>query len=110
MPLTSMLLAKAQAGELADMTPATVKAYLDENLRWRIATVRILLSMVAEADLLTQTQFDGSEAPLDDTDLSVTVVTAEVQPAASSNEFPKWSNFTELTQITETISGGYQAQ
>ena len=39
MPLTSMLLAKAQAGELADMTPATVKAYLDQNLRWRIATV-----------------------------------------------------------------------
>jgi len=66
--------------------------------------------MLGNERSLTRIQFDGSEAPLEDTDQSVTVVTAEVQPAASSNEFPKWSNFTELTQITETISGGYQAQ
>lgn len=38
-PLTSMLLAKAQAGELASMAPAVVETFLYHNLRWRVAMV-----------------------------------------------------------------------
>ena len=40
MPLTSMLLAKAQNGELDSMALETVTEYLKENLHWRVAMVR----------------------------------------------------------------------
>lgn len=54
-------------------------------------------------------QFDGSEVPVEDVaDLTVTVVTAEVEPASSADEFPEWSNFTKLTRITHGKPGGCQ--
>lgn len=40
MPLTTMLLAKVQSGELAGMDRETVGAYLSSNLNWRVAMVR----------------------------------------------------------------------
>jgi hypothetical protein len=40
MPLTSMLLAKAQTGDLESMAPQVVEDYLTENLHWRVAMVR----------------------------------------------------------------------
>ena len=39
-PLTSMLLAKAQAGDLDSMGPEAVGKYLSDSLHWRVATVR----------------------------------------------------------------------
>ena len=39
MPLTSMLLAKVQAGELQRMDPETVAPYLSDNLHWRVGMV-----------------------------------------------------------------------
>ena len=89
MPLTSMLLAKAQSGELADMAPQTVETYLTDNLHWRIG------------------MFNGNQIPLEDVaDLSVTVITAQVNPASSADEFPQWYNFRELTRITHGKLGG----
>ena len=41
MPLTSMLMAKVQAGELACMDPETVTPYLLSNLHWRVAMVSV---------------------------------------------------------------------
>ena len=88
-PLTSMLLAKAQSGELHDMSPQTVEDYLTDNLHWRVG------------------MFDGTEVPAEDVaDLSVTVITAQVKPAASADQFPQWSDFTKLTRITQGKPGG----
>ena len=89
MPLTSMLLTKARAGEIADMAPATIEQYLTDNLHWRVG------------------MFDGTRTPAEDVaDLTVTVVTAQVKPAASADEFPTWSNFVKLTHITQGKPGG----
>lgn len=89
MPLTSMLLTKARAGEIADMAPATVEKYLTDNLHWRVS------------------MFDNTAvAPEDVADLMVTVVTAQVKPAASSDEFPDWGDFVQLTRITQGKPGG----
>ena len=89
MPLTSALLTKADSGELASMNPATVEAYLTNNLQWRVA------------------MFDGTQIPAEDVaDLTVTVVTAQVKPAASEDEFPEWSDFVKLTHITQGKPGG----
>lgn len=88
-PLTSMLLAKAHSGVLAGMAPQTVEEYLRENLHWRVG------------------MFDGTEIPPEDVaDLTVTVVTAQVKPAASEDQFPQWSDFTKLTRITQGKPGG----
>jgi len=52
-------------------------------------------------------QFDGSEVPPDQaTGLEVTVVSAEVEPAVSDDEFPRWGAFTPLTGITRGRPGG----
>lgn len=89
MPLTSMLLTKARAGEIPDMAPATVEDYLTNNLHWRVGTL------------------GGTEVPAEDVaDLTVTVVTAQVKPAASADEFPQWSDFVQLTHITQGKPGG----
>jgi tyrosinase len=89
MPLTSMLLTKARAGEITDMAPATVEKYLTDNLHWRVG------------------MFDGTQIPAEDVaDLTVTVVTAQVKPAVSADEFPTWSNFVKLTHITQGKPGG----
>ena len=54
-------------------------------------------------------QFDGTPIAADDVaDLSVTVVSAEVQPATSIGEFPKWSSFEKLTCVTRGKPGGYR--
>ena len=46
-------------------------------------------------------QFDGTLVPVEDLgDLVVTIVSAEVQPASSIDQFPTWSSFTELHQAT----------
>jgi tyrosinase len=88
-PLTSVLLTKARAGEIADLAPATVEQYLTDNLHWRVS------------------MFDNIEvAPEDVADLMVTVVTAQVKPAASSDEFPDWGDFVQLTHITQGKPGG----
>ena len=88
-PLTSALLTKARMGEIKDMSTATVAAYLSNNLQWRIG------------------MFDGSEIPAEDVaDLTVTVVTAQVKPAASVDEFPQWSDFVPLNSITQGKPGG----
>jgi tyrosinase len=41
MPLTSMLLVKAESGELQSMRPSVVEDYLEKNLQWRVGMVRI---------------------------------------------------------------------
>jgi len=52
-------------------------------------------------------QFDGSQVPPEDVaDLTITVVSAEVEPASAQDQFPQWSNFTELTSITQGKPGG----
>ena len=88
-PLTSALLTRANAGEIKDMSTATVSDYLSNNLQWRIG------------------MFDGSEIPAEDVaDLTVTVVTAQVKPAACSDEFPQWSDFVPLNSVTQGKPGG----
>lgn len=58
-----------------------------------------------EADL--ELQFDGTPINAGDVaDLTVTVVSAEVEPAASIDQFPSWSNFEKLTRITPGKPGG----
>lgn len=41
MPLTSMLLAKVQTGDLDSMDPDEVENYLKYNLHWRVAMVSV---------------------------------------------------------------------
>lgn len=54
MPLTSMLLAKVEAGELSCMDPDTVVPYLKDNLGWRIGMVCQPLGILfADAIILT---------------------------------------------------------
>ncbi|KAK5114494.1 hypothetical protein LTR62_002429 [Meristemomyces frigidus] len=88
-PLTSALLAKVHAGELPCMDVATVTAYLHENLEWRVGL------------------FDGTGVPTTElADLMITVVSAEVEPAESAEQFPRWGDFTVLTNVTEGKAGG----
>ena len=52
-------------------------------------------------------QFDGTQVPIGDVaDLTITVVGAEVEPAAAADQFPQWGDFTELTTITQGRPGG----
>ncbi|KAK5135710.1 hypothetical protein LTR08_004696 [Meristemomyces frigidus] len=89
MPLTSMLLAKVEAGELPCMDLETVVPYLTDNLEWRVG------------------MFDGTQVPVGEVaDLTITVVGAEVEPAAAADQFPRWGDFTELTTITQGKPGG----
>lgn len=41
MPLTSTLLQKVETGELGDMAPEAIEAYLQANLQWRVSLVSI---------------------------------------------------------------------
>ncbi|KAK5168744.1 uncharacterized protein LTR77_006053 [Saxophila tyrrhenica] len=89
MPLTSVLLAKAESGELSSMRPSVVEDYLEANLHWRVG------------------MFDGTQIPPDSVaDLTITVITAKVQPAESVDDFPQWSEFTEVTRVTQGKPGG----
>jgi tyrosinase len=89
-PLTSTLLQKVNAGELPGMDPDEVTPYLQKNLKWRVSML------------------DGGQVPIEQlaNDLTVTVVTAEVQPATADDNFPVWGQFTELTNITQGKPGG----
>lgn len=50
---------------------------------------------------------DGSEVPAEEVPgLSLTVVTAEVQPASAPDDFPQWGSFSVLANITEGKPGG----
>ncbi|KAH9819777.1 Di-copper centre-containing protein [Teratosphaeria destructans] len=89
MPLTSMLLAKVEAGDLPCMDPTEVTSYLTENLHWRIS------------------MFDGTRvSPEDLVDFQVEVVGAQASPATSIDAFPMWGNYTSLTSITQGKPGG----
>ncbi|KAK3069943.1 hypothetical protein LTR53_011321 [Teratosphaeriaceae sp. CCFEE 6253] len=89
LPLTSMLLAKVQAGELSCMDVPTVTAYLRDNLSWRVG------------------QFDGAQIPLTSIgDFTITVVSAEVEPASASDQFPTWGDYTVLSDVTQGKLGG----
>ncbi|KAK3674597.1 hypothetical protein LTR78_005683 [Recurvomyces mirabilis] len=88
-PLTSSLLAKVQSGELPCMDVPTVTAYLNQSLHWRVG------------------MYDGTTvSPEDLEDLMITVVSAEIEPADSVHQFPKWGDFTVLTNVTEGKPGG----
>lgn len=89
-PLTTMLVNKVAAGSLASLDTATVEPYLTANLDWRVAMM------------------DGTEIPVSDVpDLSVSVVTAQVQPATSRDAFPKWGAYKNLVNITAARPAGY---
>lgn len=49
LPLTSMLLAKVEAAQLASMEVSEVTQYLQENLAWRVGMVSLLRRMIQEA-------------------------------------------------------------
>lgn len=51
MPLTSMLLAKVQSGELACLNPETVTPYLIDNLSWRVGMVSIILLVTSVSSI-----------------------------------------------------------
>lgn len=44
--------------------------------------------------------------PADVSDLSITVMSARVDPAESADDFPSWSDFKEMTAVTEGKVGG----
>jgi tyrosinase len=105
MPLTSMLLDKATSGELESLRPSIVEDYLEANLQWRVGMVRCCKANLRH--ILTLFQFDGTQIPVEDlADLTITVITAKMQPAASEDQFPEWSDFTKLTRITQGKPGG----
>ncbi|KAI7302472.1 Di-copper centre-containing protein [Hortaea werneckii] len=88
-PLTSMLLAKVETGELSCLDPDTVTPYLRDNLEWRIS------------------MFDDNQIkPEELADLTVSVVSALVEPASQEDDFPRWTDFKELTSITQGKPGG----
>ena len=119
MPLTSMLLAKVSSGELDNMNPDAVEEYLEAYLKWRISMVCNLPVHLITSNTTLHThskplltcictkQFDGTPIAAGDVaDLTVTVISAEVEAAASIDEFPSWSNFEKLTRITRGKPGG----
>lgn len=89
-PLTTMLVNKVADGTIASLDPDVVEAYLTSQLDWRVA------------------MFDGTEVPVNDVpDLSVSVVQAQVQPAAAPDEFPTWGAVTALVNVTGDRAGGH---
>lgn len=89
-PLTTSLLAKVAAGELASMTLEDVVPYLRTNLVWAIART-----------------FDGAEVPAALVPgLQVSVVSAEATRADNDTSFPVWSDWTTLANITHGKPGG----
>lgn len=106
MPLTSMLLTMVQSGLLSCMDVDTVTGYLQNSLRWRIGMVghTLYTKCAISANL---TQFDGSEVPVEDlSQLTITVLTAQVEPAATNEDFPAWGDYTVLTNVTQGQPGG----
>ncbi|KAK6428007.1 hypothetical protein LTR95_015856 [Oleoguttula sp. CCFEE 5521] len=80
-PLTSALLDKAKNGDLKGLRKADVEGYLRENLGWSVR------------------MFNGTAVPNDQVPgLNLKVVGADVQPATTGDQFPKWGNFAEVKQ------------
>lgn len=74
----------------------TVEAYLLENLKWRVAAVSNAVPPAPYLDA-NRSQFDATRIACEDVaDLSITIVSAEVQPAIADDAFPQWGNFTKL--------------
>ncbi|GAM91208.1 hypothetical protein ANO11243_092550 [Dothideomycetidae sp. 11243] len=89
-PLTTALQDKVAAGELADTGVQSVSAYLLQRLVWKVA------------------KYDGTVVPAANVpDLSVSVVAAEVMPAASPDDFPTWSPYVSLANVTAGQDGGH---
>ncbi|GAB7347588.1 hypothetical protein MBLNU459_g4469t1 [Dothideomycetes sp. NU459] len=89
-PLTTMLVNKVASGQLASLSPSVVGSYLTTQLSWRVA------------------MFDGTEVPVANVpDLSVSVVQAQVEPAAAEDEFPTWGAVTALVNVTANRAGGH---
>ncbi|KAK4498075.1 hypothetical protein PRZ48_010731 [Zasmidium cellare] len=90
-PLTDGLLNKVHSRELSSMSNTAVENYLHENLKWRVAMM------------------DGTTVDADDVaDLSITVISAQVQPSAADDKFPSWHNFSELKSSTNGRPGGHR--
>ena len=92
-PLTRKLEEAQNEGRISDLSEATVTPFLTENLHWRIQKSGGAV-------------VDPSEVP----DFAISVVSTEIQPASSSNEFPKWVG-DPTTHIDVTIGrpGGLKA-
>lgn len=89
-PLTTALINKVASGELASLKPNDVESYLTGNLDWRAA------------------YYDGTEIPVESViDLSISVVEASVEPAASETDFPVWGPYVALVNITADKPGGH---
>ena len=92
-PLTTTLVAKVASGDVASLKPSDVEPYLTKNLNWRV-------------QMLDGTVVNNAYVP----DLSVTVVGAEVTPAASDDVFPTWGNINSYSNITINKTGGHSEQ
>ncbi|KAF2877846.1 hypothetical protein BDV95DRAFT_479733 [Massariosphaeria phaeospora] len=90
-PLTAALEAKMRAGELRSMQEDVVSAYLQRNLRWRIAKT------------------DGQVIDVDAAPgFQLSTVWAEVEPAKSAAEFPKVKGeYRVLIEATDGRPGGF---
>ncbi|KAL2358572.1 common central domain of tyrosinase-domain-containing protein [Cryomyces antarcticus] len=89
-PLTTTLVDKISKGDLPSLDPNDVAPYLTKNLHWRIT-------------MMNDTEVPRNAVP----DLAVSVVSAQVKPASSHNDFPQWGDFTVLAGITDGRPGGH---
>lgn len=109
-PLNSALLERFKAGEMRSRQPGSVEEYMTNNLQYRVAKVSLIssispkMSKFINIPLTIPFQFDGTEILLTDVpNLSVSVVGADVTPATKDDQFPKWTNFQALRQVTDGI-------
>ena len=92
-PLTSSLIAVVNKGLLSGLKSELVQAYLTKNLQWRCS------------------RYDGTEVPIADVpDLSITIVSSEVQPAKSKDQFPTYGMWQNLPNITYGQAGGHRSR
>jgi len=92
-PLTTPLIGAVASGNLSSVNPTDVGPWLTANMQWRVS------------------MFDGTEVEIVNVpDLSVSVVSAEVTPAAAADEFPVYGAWTALTNVTAGRPGGHQSQ
>lgn len=89
-PLTTALINAVTAGKLRSLKASDVQPYLTANLNWRVAMM------------------DGTEVPVANVpDLSVSVVSATVQPATADDSFPTWKGYNDLINVTAARAGGF---
>ncbi|KAF2423095.1 Di-copper centre-containing protein [Tothia fuscella] len=82
--LTTALIERVGRGVLKGMGNEDIRAYLRGRMIWKVV------------------QTDGTMVPSQNTNLSITIVTTEVQPAASKYELPIWGS---LRVLLEYVSG-----